>query len=45
MNSTIFMFSGRVLYIRTFGFEVFMPKIRFLHFWTDELRLKRAQLA
>ena len=25
------------------GLEVFIPKIRFLHFWTDECSLKRTK--
>ncbi len=38
----IFMSSGWIGYLRMLGIEVFMPKIRFLHFLTDECSLKRA---
>jgi len=27
------------------GIEVFIPKIRFLHFWADECSLKRVRLS
>jgi len=43
MIQTVLWCFGWLGYLRTLEIEVFIPKIRFLHFWTDECSLKRTK--